>query len=139
MRQGQVEKTASMADESQTLEPVSEAPHQSRILVRDFLARHDAEQLADASDLLISELVSNVVRHARSTVELNMHWDDDTLRVEVRDGSSILPAIVDLAGADGGYGLRIVAALARDWGVTELGEGKAVWFTLRRDAETSTS
>src|SRR3954467_6287562 len=88
-----------MADESRSLQPGSAAPHQSRVIVRDFLARQDADQLAEVSDLLTSELVSNVVRHAQSTVQLEMHWDDDTLRVEVRDGSSILPAVVDLAGA----------------------------------------
>jgi anti-sigma regulatory factor (Ser/Thr protein kinase) len=121
------------AHASATFTPQHDAAHESRVLVRDFLNRQGASDLADDGELLISELVSNVVRHAHSPVEVDLHWEHDTLRADVRDGSSILPAVEDLAGADGGYGLRIVAAIARDWGVTQLEKGKEVWFTLGGD------
>ncbi len=121
------------AHASATFAPYDDAAHGSRLLVREFLDGQGASDLADDGELLISELVSNVVRHAHSPVEVDLHWDHDTLRADVRDGSSILPAVEDLAGADGGYGLRIVAAVARDWGVTQLDEGKEVWFTLGGD------
>lgn len=109
-----------------------DAPHASRVLVREFLTDHGAADMAGAGELLISELVTNVIRHARSAVEIDLYWEGDALRAEVRDGSSIPPAMRDLAGAHGGYGLRIVTALARDWGVTQIDDGKAVWFVLDR-------
>jgi anti-sigma regulatory factor (Ser/Thr protein kinase) len=121
-----------MVTTSATYDPTAEAPHESRELVREFLADQDADDLSPAGELLVTELVSNVVRHARTSIELDLEWDDDTLRVEVRDGSSILPAVVELGNKDGGYGLRLVEALAHDWGVRPLDHGKAIWCTVSR-------
>jgi len=102
------------------------------MLVRDFLRRQGADDLVFAGELLMSELVTNVVRHAHSQIDVEVTWTDETLRAEVRDGSSIIPAVSELANADGGYGLRLVDALAQDWGIRQLDQGKAVWFTLDR-------
>jgi anti-sigma regulatory factor (Ser/Thr protein kinase) len=122
-----------METTSARYEPTNDAPHESRFLVREFLADRGAADLSFAGELLVTELVSNVVRHAHSSIEVGLSWDDDDIfRVEVRDGSSILPAVAELADEDGGYGLRIVEALAQDWGVRQLSEGKAVWCTLTR-------
>jgi anti-sigma regulatory factor (Ser/Thr protein kinase) len=121
-----------MATTSATLEPDDDAPHHARTLVREFLARNAAADLAEAGELLTTELVSNVVRHAHSPMQVDVAWDDTTLRVEVRDGSSIIPALAELADADGGFGLRIIELLALDWGVRQLDHGKAVWFTITR-------
>ncbi len=112
--------------------PDTDAPHSSRIFVRDFLARQGADELSPVGEVLMSELVSNVVRHAHSDIRVELGWDHDTLRLEVRDGSSILPAVAELANEDGGYGLRIVEAFAEDWGVRTLAQGKAVWCTVNR-------
>src|SRR5262245_19491136 len=112
--------------------PNADAAHESRTLVRSFLARQGAGDLAYVGEVLISELVSNVVRHAHSDIRVELGWDDETLRLEVRDGSSILPAVVELANEDGVYGLRIVEAFAEDWGVRPLAAGKAVWCTVNR-------
>jgi anti-sigma regulatory factor (Ser/Thr protein kinase) len=117
--------------------PNADAAHESRSLVRSFLARQGADDLAYVGEGLISELVSNVVRHAHSDIRVELGWDDETLRLEVRDGSSILPAVVELANEDGGYGLRIVEAFAEDWGVRPLAEGKAVWCTVNRGSANS--
>jgi anti-sigma regulatory factor (Ser/Thr protein kinase) len=122
-----------METTSATYEPTNDAPHESRMLVRDFLADRGAADLSFAGELLVTELVSNVVRHAHSPIEVDLSWNDnDMFRVEVRDGSSILPAVAELGDEDGGYGLRIVEALAQDWGVRQLVHGKAVWCTLTR-------
>jgi anti-sigma regulatory factor (Ser/Thr protein kinase) len=118
-------------------QPDYDAPHESRAFVRDFLIRQGAIQLVFVGELLLSELVGNVVRHARSPIHVELTWDDDTLRVEVQDGSSILPAAVDLATEDAGYGLRIVEAIAADWGVRQLERGKSVWFTLNDESAGS--
>ena len=120
-------------------EPNYDAPHESRAFVRAFLMRQGAGDLAFVGELLVSELVGNVVRHAHSPIHVELTWDDDTLRAEVQDGSSILPAAVDLATEDAGYGLRIVEAIAQDWGVRQLESGKAVWFTLNRESADTAS
>jgi anti-sigma regulatory factor (Ser/Thr protein kinase) len=121
-----------MESTSATYPPTDDAPHESRVLVRDFLTDQGVADLSFAGELLVTELVSNVVRHAHSSIEVDLSWNDDVFRVEVRDGSSILPAVAELADEDGGYGLRIVEALAQDWGVRQLSGGKAVWCTLTR-------
>ena len=102
-------------------------------MVRDMLAVWNADELTEVAELLTSELVANAVRHAMTAVDLDVSWDDPTLRVEVRDGSPDLPVIREVPGADGGYGLRIVGALARECGARRLDDdGKSVWFTVRR-------
>lgn len=121
-----------MESSSAEYPPTVNAPHDSRVLLREFLEAHGADDLAYAGELVMSELVSNVVRHAHSDVTVDLTWYDDTLRVEVRDGSSILPAVADLGDEDGGYGLRIIEAFADDWGIRPLTEGKAVWASVRR-------
>jgi anti-sigma regulatory factor (Ser/Thr protein kinase) len=117
---------------SASYEPDYDAPHASRVFVREFLAGQGANDLTEVGQVLMSELVSNVVRRAHSPIEIDLMWENATLRAEVRDGSSILPGIAELAGADGGYGLTIVEALSQDWGMRQLAHGKAVWFTLER-------
>lgn len=53
------------------------------------------------------------------------------LRAVVEDGVGVDLAVVDLLeDSDSGRGLRIVAALADQWGVTRLAHGKQVWFAL---------
>ncbi len=121
-----------MATISGEYEPEHNAPHEARAFVREFLLGEGADDLVFVSQLLLTELVANVVRHAHSPIQVDLSWEHEMLRAEVRDGSSILPAVADLADEDGGYGLRIVDALAQDWGITRLEHGKAVWFTLRR-------
>jgi anti-sigma regulatory factor (Ser/Thr protein kinase) len=112
--------------------PTADAAHDSRVLVRSFLARQSAQDLSYVGEVLVTELVSNVVRRAHSEIHVELGWDAEMLRVEVRDGSSILPAVVELANEDGGYGLRIVEAFAQDWGVKPFDGGKAVWCTVNR-------
>jgi two-component sensor histidine kinase len=125
--------SAGADNETAVFPPTDDAPYESRSLVRNFLTEHDADDLVDIGLVLTSELVTNVIRHAHSPVQLDLEWQAETLRVEVRDGSSIIPAVAELANADGGFGLRLVDRLAADWGIRQLDDGKAVWFTVRRE------
>jgi anti-sigma regulatory factor (Ser/Thr protein kinase) len=99
------------------------------------------EQLRDAR-LLVSELVTNAVRHvppdAAAGVELEIAVEEACLRVEVRDsGPGFRPA--DLPrhrrGAEetSGWGLMILDRLARRWGAEADGSNR-VWFELALDA-----
>jgi hypothetical protein len=54
------------------------------------------------------------------------------LRVEIVDGrAEALPRVLAPSDdAEGGRGLLLVSALARDWGTDRLSAGKCVWFEL---------
>ncbi len=105
----------------------------ARRLVRELLAGWSAEAFCDDTLLLVSELVSNVVRHVPDpdpmTVELAL--TGPVLRVAVVDGSPA-PLVPGGAGGSGGHGLRLVSALSDRWGSHEHVEGKRVWFELHR-------
>jgi anti-sigma regulatory factor (Ser/Thr protein kinase) len=84
--------------------------------------------------LLVSEVVTNAVRHGGSTrpVELHATWNAE-VRVEVCDrGEGFTPTPRNGALDDpGGFGLFLVGRLADRWGVETEG-GTTVWFVLRR-------
>jgi anti-sigma regulatory factor (Ser/Thr protein kinase) len=110
----------------------------ARLFVRNLCQEWGAEAVCDVAELLSSELVTNAVVHARSSVELEAAYDDaSVLRIDVYDRS---PDEVDRSphppadGAEGGRGLAIVARLACRWGVDPCSPGKRVWFTLANDA-----
>jgi PAS domain S-box-containing protein len=85
----------------------------------------------DTARLLVSELLSNAVRHGKGPLTLRMRRTPADLVVEVHDHSLRLPQ-PRLAGPDdeSGRGLRLVDALAGGWGTTPTDDGKTVWFTL---------
>lgn len=117
------------------------APSVARLFVRNLCREWGADAVCDVAALLCSELVTNAVIHARSTVALEAAYDDArVLRIEVYDRS---PHEADLTpqqpaeGAEGGRGLAIVARLACRWGVDPCSPGKRVWFTLAADGGLS--
>ena len=92
-------------------------------------------------ELLVSELVTNVVRHtpaARTlpTADLRVRLWDGRVRVEVRDdGPGFTPGPrTDGQDADSGWGLQLVDRLSDDWGI-ERGVPNCVWFELAGAAE----
>ena len=93
-----------------------------------------AGQLRDVR-LLVSELVTNAVRHAAlgagDAIQLVVDAADHTLRVEVHDpGGGFVPAAPEPDPArPSGWGLYLVAELADRWGV-DSEESTLVWFEL---------
>ena len=93
--------------------------------------------LAFDAQLLVSELVSNSVRHAGlgrdDLIRVTAHWSGDRLMVHVRDGggprraSPVAASIRPAPGAESGWGLYFVDRLASRWGTTADG----YWFELR--------
>ncbi|QXC61122.1 ATP-binding protein [Aquihabitans sp. G128] len=87
----------------------------------------------DALPLLTSEVVTNAVVHTESRwVQVRVQRTDGRVRVEVTDTSDVVPLIRKPdPESPGGFGMWLVAQLARDWGVDEIAEdGKVVWFEL---------
>jgi anti-sigma regulatory factor (Ser/Thr protein kinase) len=97
------------------------------------LFQRDAGIACDGLDLVISELVTNAVRHATRTVEMTLHHAGDGLTVEVRDDSPDAPTGRDAADSDhAGRGLAIVQAIAGCWSVAWHADGtKMVSARLR--------
>ncbi|WP_432183625.1 SpoIIE family protein phosphatase [Streptomyces tendae] len=114
------------------LDPEDAAPGKARRLARRALARWGMEDLTDAVELLVSEVVTNAVRYASKPVTLRL-LRTDVLRCEVGDDVPQLPRLRQARATDeGGRGLYLVNRLARRWGATRLSTGKVVWFELNR-------
>jgi two-component sensor histidine kinase len=86
-----------------------------------------------AAELLATELFTNAVRHGSGEVLLVVGREGRLLRVEVHDDSPALPRVMetDLV-AEGGRGLRLIGAMASEWGVDKRRDrpGKCVWFSV---------
>ncbi len=105
----------------------------------DTLGRWGLPDLLDDVSLCTSELVSNVVVHAGTPIELRLRRLAHGVRVEVRDSSTFsvvpppapMPSAQDPPGrhlpARGGLGLLVVSRLAAEWGVDPTPDGKVVW------------
>lgn len=92
--------------------------------------------------LVVSELLSNAIRHARplpgSSVQVAWALDDDAVEVAVSDGGAVTrptPAQATVSSL-GGRGLDIVEYLARTWGVRADDGRLTVWAVLAAPAGT---
>jgi len=103
-----------------------------RRFLRDRFAHAvDTQALADAQ-LIVSELLTNAVRHGEGAIELRVSADAGSIRGEVVDeGHGFETELRERGEFDvGGRGLAIVAATAHRWGVYE--GSSHVWFELDR-------
>ena len=105
-------------------------------MARDFLAAAcaawNARGFTEIGGLVLSELVSNAVRHVGGDVEVSLQLADGRLMIEVCDSGDGVPAVMPVAlRTIGGNGLDIVSRLAETWGVTpNPSGGKSVWCVL---------
>ncbi|WP_199896756.1 ATP-binding SpoIIE family protein phosphatase [Streptomyces niger] len=101
----------------------------ARRLVRDQLADWGLESAADTAELLVSEVVTNAVRHAHTQHVVLRLVRTDALLCEVSDDDHSLPQLLSVTDEDEyGRGLRVVSRLAREWGTSRTATGKTVWF-----------
>jgi len=102
------------------------APRRARDFLGAVCAGWNEPGFVDTGGLLVSELVSNAVLHARTPVEVLLQLADGRLLIQVHDDGSGVPAVVPAANrVIGGNGLDIVSRLAESWGVTPDGPGDA--------------
>ncbi|MEX0698865.1 MAG: ATP-binding protein [Acidimicrobiia bacterium] len=87
---------------------------------------------------LTSEIVTNVVLHARTPFVVRVTGDSSCIRVAVSDGNT-QPIVVKTHGPTSptGRGLHIVKALSDRWGVDETAGGKTVWFELDEEVKSA--
>jgi anti-sigma regulatory factor (Ser/Thr protein kinase) len=107
----------------------------ARRATRDALAAWRMTHLEETAVLLVSELVTNVVRHAEAFpafLMLRLETANAWLRIEVHDADPSWPRQRTPASLDeSGFGIMLVHALADRWGVSEVPPGKAVWAELK--------
>ena len=116
-----------------TLSAVSHSVRLSRDATRAVLTAWQLGHVDEAATLLVSELVTNAVRHARGTdvITVDLHSGRAWLRIEVQDTDRHWPQPRIPDGFDeSGFGFILVDALASSWGVRETEAGKAVWAEL---------
>lgn len=114
--------------------PTTDAVPAARAALDPLRDEIDAEVMDDAR-LLVSELVTNAVRHARlgphDVIEVSARVDDGILRIAVRDagvGFEVAPRTI--ASSDvAGWGLHLVAEIADRWGAAIDGATE-VWFEI---------
>lgn len=123
------------------------APGQARGLVADTLSGPAApagcDEIIYTAQLLVSELVTNAVTHARTELHLGLCADARTLLFAISDGHPDLPqdtralrAVpddeIELEYEESGRGIAIIVELASDFGWRQRANeaGKVMWFTL---------
>lgn len=120
------------------LKPTVRAPAAARAAVSRQLRRAGVEgSLAQTVVLLVSEVVSNAVRHAgappETSIALSASIEVELVRIAVTDaGEGFVPQPRDPERVGEGYGLYLLDKAARRWGVEATGTGTTVWFELDR-------
>jgi anti-sigma regulatory factor (Ser/Thr protein kinase) len=116
------------------LRPSMEAPSNARRALDD-LSPHLPAEVLDDMRLLVSELVTNSIRHAELSDEewvgLHIEVAGDTVRVEVVDpGPGFRPNVpTPVVYQESGWGLYLVEQVAHRWGVVDDGTIR-VWFEI---------
>lgn len=105
---------------------------EARQLVTAQLGDWAADDLTDTAELLVSELVTNALRHTRGPLRLNLRLRDYRLLCEVEDTESAGPVrnVAD-PDAEGGRGIELLELLADAWGSIRTATGKTTWFELQ--------
>lgn len=106
----------------------------ARAAVRGQLRTWELDSVGDTAVLLVSELVTNSLRHARGPIGLRLIRPTglaDVLLVEVSDPLPDPPRERPARPDDeSGRGLQLVASSSRRWGTRPAAAGKTVWFEL---------
>jgi anti-sigma regulatory factor (Ser/Thr protein kinase) len=126
-------RTAVLADFDLRLEPGVRAPQEARRSLEPLRSRLDDRLVAEAM-LLVSEIVTNSVRHAdlgaEDEIQVRVRATPSSIRVEVLDpGRGFHPDAERDGDAAGGWGLWLLAKIAKRWGI-EHDDLTRVWFEL---------
>jgi anti-sigma regulatory factor (Ser/Thr protein kinase) len=123
---------------SETLPREPESAAKARRLVCSSLSVWGLDDLAEDGAVIVSELVSNAVQHARrESIRITIERPEEgCVRVGVVDFSRVRPERKTSGPEDeGGRGLALVGELSADWGTELLPWGKRVWAELHGKEE----
>ena len=116
----------------------SGAPGAARMVVAHCLTGLVSRGVLHDAQLLVSEFVTNSVRHgelgAADTVLVRVYLAADSVRLEIVNrgtAGAVLARHPDLRSRGGGFGLDLVDRLTASWGVRRDG-GTSVWFEMGR-------
>lgn len=137
------EEPAIQREEEFLLPAQSTAPGAAREKLALVLRNWRLDEILDTATLLVSELVTNAVRHAGSSVRITVTVEGARVRTSVWDQNlAPLPAPAALGSTDviedlaeGGRGLYLVQEMADNWGADTTADGKCVWFELQTSSE----
>lgn len=124
------------ARETAELSPDRGAPAAARELVAEVCRRWQLNRWSRLVQLLASELVTNAVVHAGTSISFTLRHLRGTLQVVVRDRDPRLvaePPPSDPGGVPDGHsgrGLLLLSSLADDWGSAPTGDGKVTWANV---------
>jgi anti-sigma regulatory factor (Ser/Thr protein kinase) len=106
-------------------DPVIVADARRKVAAR--LTGWGLDDMVFATELVVSELVTNAIRHAGSPIQLRL-IRDQALICEVSDGSSTAPHLRRTCDLDeSGRGLFLVSQLTQRWGTRQTPHGKTIW------------
>ena len=122
-----------MLDACVEVESYPEQVESVRAFALAALAQWELEGMSDDALLVVSELATNVVMHARTPMRVTLHSDGlSFIRIEVHDDNPRQPILAPPpVDATSGRGLPLVTAIAQSWGVRAEPCGKTVWAELR--------
>jgi anti-sigma regulatory factor (Ser/Thr protein kinase) len=110
------------------LPPEPSSATRARALARERLEESCSSDTLDTVALLVTELVTNAILHARTPLLLTLEPRPGSVRICVEDESDEQPALRHYeSDAVTGRGLAMVEQLASSWGVDATPSGKAVW------------
>lgn len=115
-----------MADTTYRVKANNQAPRNARSFLNEI--RDDLEPRFDDVAIVVSELVTNSVRHSKDDLTFSVFPGPDSIRVEVMDWG---PGFNRDAPRGDGMGLSIVEKIASDWGVN-LDGVCTVWVEIPR-------
>lgn len=103
----------------------------ARRFVRQFCEEWGLSPLTDAALVVVSELVTNAIVHARSSCEVRLIRKPNVLRIEVVDSGVGVPDVLDPdVESEGGRGMLLTSAYSAAWGVDSEPAVKVVWAEL---------
>jgi signal transduction histidine kinase len=132
-RSGHASSMATATGTREVLLALEPRPESARLARRALMTNGLNEDVEHTVTLLATEIVGNAVRHAGlrgdQRIVFFARLANDYARVEVADqGDGFDPQMVETEG----FGLRLLAKLANDWGVDCTDRGCKVWFEVDR-------
>ena len=126
-----------MAQLSAALEPIMGAARRARELVTEACLRWELPGTAGSACIVVTEMVNNVVAHARTAMTVRLARDGGHLLVAVQDTNPTVPEFRGPVAptAYGGRGLLLIDSVSVRWGTLPFRGGKVVWAVLDPDED----